>query len=159
MSIGFAVEAIALLAHRFTMLGNASEGVASYFEQQTSYAYPFWIRNSLVILVPIVLVLSTVTEQTSYTLWFLITLLTLSSLVISRALFYVLVIPTTMPGAFFWRNKGFVEHARESGLADMPQMGVAYERHHHFNVKELLDTIKETTLSEKVSQFKRIFTG
>jgi len=39
----------------------------------------------------------------------------------------VLVIPTTMPGAFFWRNKGFVEHARETGLAEMQQVGVIPE--------------------------------
>jgi hypothetical protein len=46
-----------------------------------------------------------------------------------RALFYALVIPTTMPGAFFWRNKGFEEHARESGLARMPQVGVLPDAH------------------------------
>ena len=46
-----------------------------------------------------------------------------------RALFYVLVIPTTMPGAFFWKNKGFEQHARDIGLADMPQVGVAPLRH------------------------------
>jgi hypothetical protein len=43
---------------------------------------------------------------------------------VGRALFYVLVIPTTMPGAFFWRNKGFEEHARATGLAELPQVGV-----------------------------------
>jgi hypothetical protein len=48
---------------------------------------------------------------------------------IGRALFYVLVIPTTMPGAFFWKNKGFEEHARDIGLANMPQVGVAPLRH------------------------------
>jgi hypothetical protein len=41
----------------------------------------------------------------------------------------VLVIPTTMPGAFFWKNKGFEEHARQIGLARMPQVGVAPLRH------------------------------
>ena len=51
--------------------------------------------------------------------------LSVAGAVIGRALFYVLVIPTTMPGAFFWRNKGFEEHARASGLADRPQVGVA----------------------------------
>ncbi|MBA2351632.1 MAG: hypothetical protein H0V78_07555, partial [Burkholderiales bacterium] len=55
----------------------------------------------------------------------LIVLLTL----IGRALFYVLVIPTTMPGAFFWRNKGFEQHARETGLARMPQVGVLPDAH------------------------------
>ena len=54
--------------------------------------------------------------------------LVLTSLV-SRALFYVLVIPTTMPGAFFWKNKGFEQHARDIGLANMPQVGVAPLRH------------------------------
>jgi UPF0716 family protein affecting phage T7 exclusion len=48
---------------------------------------------------------------------------------IGRALFYVLVIPTTMPGAFFWRNKGFETHARETGLAHWPQVGVAPDGH------------------------------
>lgn len=36
-------------------------------------------------------------------------------------------VPTTMPGAFFWKNKGFEQHARDIGLADMPQTGVASE--------------------------------
>jgi UPF0716 family protein affecting phage T7 exclusion len=49
--------------------------------------------------------------------------------IVGRALFYVLVIHTTMPGAFFWRNKGFQEHAREVGLAGMPQVGVIAESH------------------------------
>jgi hypothetical protein len=46
-----------------------------------------------------------------------------------RALFYVLVIPTTMPGAFFWHNKGFETHARETGLAQWPQVGVVPDSH------------------------------
>ena len=48
----------------------------------------------------------------------------LGATVIGRALFYMLVIPTTMPGAFFWRNKCFEEHARETGLAQWPQVGI-----------------------------------
>jgi hypothetical protein len=34
-----------------------------------------------------------------------------------------------MPGAFFWRNKRFEEHAREVGLANMPQVGVLPDTH------------------------------
>ena len=49
--------------------------------------------------------------------------------VIGRALFYALVIPATIPGAFFWRNKGFEEHARDTGLADMPQAGILPHTH------------------------------
>jgi hypothetical protein len=48
---------------------------------------------------------------------------------VGRLLFYVVVIPTTMPGAFFWKNPGFEEHARETGLAAMPQVGVPLEGH------------------------------
>ena len=50
--------------------------------------------------------------------------------VVSRALFYVLVIPTTMPGAFFWKNKAFEDHARDIGLANLPQVGVVPLRHY-----------------------------
>ena len=49
--------------------------------------------------------------------------------VISRTLFYALVIPTTMPGAFFWKNQAFQDHAKETGLAEMPQVGVAFDTH------------------------------
>jgi hypothetical protein len=49
--------------------------------------------------------------------------------VVGRALFYVLVVPTTMPGAFFWKNKGFEEHARATGLAVRKQVGVVHHAH------------------------------
>jgi len=58
-------------------------------------------------------------------LWLVLALCAITIALVGRALFYVLVIPTTMPGAFFWKNKGFEEHARDIGLADMPQVGVA----------------------------------
>jgi uncharacterized membrane protein YecN with MAPEG domain len=45
-------------------------------------------------------------------LWLATALLIVGTALIGRALFYALIIPTTMPGAFFWRNKGFEEHAR-----------------------------------------------
>ena len=78
---------------------------------------------------------------------------------VGRALFYVLVIPTTMPGAFFWKNKGFVDHAREIGLADSPQHGVAYEQHHAFKLDELLKTVKETSIKDMLKHIKWIFGG
>ena len=52
-----------------------------------------------------------------------------------------------------------VEHARDSGLADMPQLGVAYEHHHPFKLDELLETVRTTSLQEKIAQAKRIVTG
>jgi hypothetical protein len=67
--------------------------------------------------------------NTALALWLTSALLVLGTALIGRALFYALVIPTTMPGAFFWRNKGFEEHARETGLAEMPQVGVLPDCH------------------------------
>ncbi len=52
-----------------------------------------------------------------------------------------------------------MEHARDVGLADMPQLGVAHERHHPFKLGELLRTLRETSMSDKLDQFRRIFTG
>ena len=63
-------------------------------------------------------------QEASYYVGVVLLVVILTVAIIGRALFYVLVIPTTMPGAFFWQNKGFQEHARETGLASMPQVGV-----------------------------------
>jgi hypothetical protein len=38
-------------------------------------------------------------------------------------------------------------------------LGVAYEKHHKFDLSELLRTIKETSTKEAIAQFKRVFTG
>ncbi|MGR8953497.1 MAG: DmsC/YnfH family molybdoenzyme membrane anchor subunit, partial [Gammaproteobacteria bacterium] len=86
----------------------------------------------------------------------LLALSLLTSSVFGRSLFFVLVIPTTMPGAFFWKNSGFVEHSRATGLADKPQHGVAYERHHAFKMKELVQTIREHSLSDMIAHVKWI---
>ncbi len=56
-------------------------------------------------------------------------LLALGAALAGRAIFYAVVVPTTMPGAFFWKNAGFQQHARETGLADMPQVGVLADQH------------------------------
>ena len=41
----------------------------------------------------------------------------------------------------------------------MPQLGVAYERHHRFNLAELFETLRSTSLQEKVAQLKCIISG
>ena len=64
-----------------------------------------------------------------FAFWSIIAALLVLSEVIGRAMFYVLVIPTTMPGAYFWRNQGFVKHAIDTDLAEMPQAGVVIPRH------------------------------
>lgn len=156
---GIFLEGIALLAHRKQCLHSASEASASYYEQQTTYGYAFILRNALLAVVLLLTLASHLFAEFNALIWLLMIAGAVSSVVISRALFYVVVIPTTMPGAFFWKNQGFVEHARESGLADMPQMGVAYERQHKFKLHELMDTLLNTSLKQKISQTIRVFTG
>ncbi len=159
IALGLVVEGLGLLAHARDLKPASSEGAASFYEQTTTYGYPYWLRNAL-LLISLLLALSLSFFAINPVLGFvLLATLVLSVAIIGRSLFYVLVIPTTMPGAFFWKNKGFVEHARETGLADMPQMGVAYEKHHKFDIKELMQTIKETTPKEAMAQIKRVFTG
>jgi hypothetical protein len=112
------------------------EGGASYYVQTTTFGKTYVLRNTLLGLN----LLLACTLLTSILVFNSVNLLTLLGLaivgatliatsVIGRALFYVLVIPTTMPGAFFWKNKGFEEHARDIGLANMPQVGVVPLKH------------------------------
>jgi len=130
--IGLAAETIGHIFHAFDLQRRGGEGAASYYEQTTTYGKSYLLRNILLAfnlgMLPLILNygLSGVVGALTGSL-LVITLLTSS--IISRALFYVLVIPTTMPGAFFWKNKGFEEHACETGLAAMPQIGVIPAKH------------------------------
>ncbi|WP_236860636.1 DmsC/YnfH family molybdoenzyme membrane anchor subunit [Candidatus Reidiella endopervernicosa] len=157
--VGLALEGVGLLYHARDLKGHESEGAASFYEQSTTFGYAYWLRNGLLAVSLIVAVGMALMGLIDGWAFALLAVMALVSSTIGRALFYVLVIPTTMPGAFFWKNRGFVEHAREVGLADMPQLGVAYEQHHQFKVRELVETIRTTTVREKLSQAWRIVTG
>jgi DMSO reductase anchor subunit len=157
--VGLLLEITGLSGHSKNLKSAASEGAVSFYLQTTLYGKSYWLRN--ILLVSALLTASSLfyLQSTSIIGLGILAGLTLMSNIIGRALFYVVVTPTTMPGAFFWKNQGFVEHARETGLADMPQLGVAYEKHHAFKLDELIDTIKTTTIREKLFQFSRVFTG
>jgi DMSO reductase iron-sulfur subunit len=135
LSMGLAIEGIGHVAHAKAMGTAAHEGGASYYIQSTTFGKTYTLRNTLLganlLLAACLLVVLAVDGASPYTLagWALVGAITLFTSLIGRALFYVLVIPTTMPGAFFWKNKGFEEHARQIGLARMPQVGVAPLRH------------------------------
>ncbi len=136
LCIGLLIEGVGHLAHSKAMAVAEHEGGASYYVQTTTFGKTYILRNTLLganLAVALGLLAATVALGT-------VSLLTLVGLalvgavlvttsVMGRALFYVLVIPTTMPGAFFWKNKGFEQHARDIGLANMPQVGVAPLRH------------------------------
>ena len=130
LTLGLAIEAVGHLAHAKAMSSAEHEGGASYYVQNTTFGKTFILRNVLLganLLLASALLLSLLLQgggAFSLLGWALVGGVLVLSSVISRALFYVLVIPTTMPGAFFWKNKGFEQHARDIGLANMPQVGV-----------------------------------
>ena len=132
IAAGLAMELIGLIFHARDMRSRGNEGAIAHHEQTTVFGCTYWLRNGLTALA-LVTTLAVAAAVPAGALgllgWGVAAAATVTAAVIGRALFYVLVIPTTMPGAFFWRNKGFEAHARETGLAHWPQVGVAPDGH------------------------------
>ncbi|HHI92355.1 MAG TPA: aspartate carbamoyltransferase [Gammaproteobacteria bacterium] len=130
---GIALEGIGLVAHARDLKQQGGEGAASHFEQRTRFGNAYVLRNVLLLLnllLVAVLAAGLFTQPATVAALSIVAVLSILVMaIISRALFYVLVIPTTMPGAFFWRNRAFEEHARKTGLANMPQVGVVPDSH------------------------------
>ena len=161
-ALGLCIEIVGHVFHARDLQKGEGEGASSYYEQTTTFGKTYLLRNILLGINLLLAIILAYTGISGYAGILIATTLGLSLLVMTylgRILFYALVIPTTMPGAFFWKNKGFVEHARETGLANMQQLGVVYERHNPFNVKELLETIKETNLKTLLANTRTILTG
>lgn len=131
--IGVLLEAVGLIAHANDLKKNKGEGAVSHFEQTTRYGKSYILRNALIVLniasLTAIITTAGLSGPLGAIMGTLLVISLISSAIIGRALFYVLVIPTTMPGAFFWRNKGFEQHARETGLAEMQQVGVLPNSH------------------------------
>ena len=125
---GLVLEGIGLTFHHRDLDKADHEGAASHYIQRTTFGKTYLLRNALLglnIILATSLTLWGTDSLISMLGWLTVALSVICSSLIGRALFYVLVIPTTMPGAFFWKNKGFEQHARDIGLAEMPQVGVA----------------------------------
>ncbi len=129
MALGFALESLGLFFHARDMKARGDEGAASHYEQTTRYGHAYGLRNTLLAISFVLALDIALLGAASPVAFALLALMAPAAAILGRALFYVLVIPTTLPGAFFWRNKGFVEHAREVGLAEMPQLGVVPDSH------------------------------
>ena len=130
--LGLALEAIGLIFHARDLKRAGGEGMASHHEQSTKFGNTYFLRNTGIGSALLLLVLIGLLHpqgNAAVALWLASALLVVGTALIGRALFYALVIPTTMPGGFFWRNKGFEEHARATGLAEMPQVGVLPDCH------------------------------
>ncbi len=137
LALGLVIEAVGHVVHARDMGRVENEGGVSYYIQTTTFGKTFLLRNALLGVNTLFAasLLAMMLTQGAFGMpvllgWALVGATLLATSVIGRALFYVLVIPTTMPGAFFWKNKGFEEHARDIGLANMPQVGVAPLRHY-----------------------------
>jgi len=152
---GLLIESVGHLFHARDLQLGEGEAQASWYEQTTTFAWPFYISNALLALSALVATYCIFIPST--VAWLVLAVALLGTAVIKRSLFFALVIPTTMPGAFFWKNKGFQDHAKETGLADMPQVGVERDHHREFKLGELIDTIKSSSLKEAVDQVKSIF--
>jgi DMSO reductase anchor subunit len=132
MLAGLVLELGAVIIHSKAMKRQDGEGAASHYEQTTVFGKTYYGKNLFLVIATILaLVVVAIKPEgiTAVSLYSLLFLLTGISALITRALFYILVIPTTMPGAFFWRNRNFQEHARQTGLAKMPQVGVVDNAH------------------------------
>jgi DMSO reductase iron-sulfur subunit len=129
---GLALEAFGLIHHARDLRRDGGEGLASHYEQCTKFGMTYLFRNIGIAVAMLLLVLIGLLNpggETGLFLWVAAAVAITATGLVGRALFYALVIPTTMPGGFFWRNKGFEEHARETGLAGMPQVGVLPDCH------------------------------
>lgn len=125
---GLLLEGVGLAYHARDLTRGGGEGAASHYLQRTDFGYTYWARNAGLAL-SVLMALALAWLGGGALSWSLLALLVFGTAIVGRALFYVLVVPTTMPGAFFWRNRGFERHARETGLADLPQMGIVPDAH------------------------------
>lgn len=132
VAIGLLMEGFGLTLHARAMLRQGGEGAASHYEQRTRFGKSYLARNAGILIGVVIMAGIGIASPEGWlglTVWIASAALITLTMLVGRALYYVLVIPTTMPGAFFWRNRGFEEHARETGLADMPQVGVVNDAH------------------------------
>jgi DMSO reductase iron-sulfur subunit len=130
--LGLLAEGLGLMAHAKYLNTESGEGAAAHYIQQTTFGKSYVARNVLIavgVLVTAAITFALAETTVGLILAALVAPAIFIALLGGRALFYVLVIPTTMPGAFFWKNKGFEEHARDIGLAEMPQVGVVPDVH------------------------------
>jgi DMSO reductase iron-sulfur subunit len=131
-SVGLGIDVIGLIFHAHDLKENAGEGAASFYIQSVEYGKSYLLRNALLALgLVMTLYIGSVglIGEAGVAIGIVLVVILAMAAIIGRALFYVMVIPTTMPGAFFWKNQGFEQHARETGLANMPQVGVVPDAH------------------------------
>ncbi len=129
---GLLLQGISLLAHLSYLKKKGEEAAVSRLLLLNRFGKTYIARYvSLAILIvgTLLFALQFITGGWGVLIWGILFLQAIFHEVIGRAIFYAVVVPTTIPGAFFWGNKAFEEHARKSGLAEMPQVGVIPLKH------------------------------
>jgi len=129
MFAGLVIEGFGLYRHAHYLTHGCGEGQAAHLEQKIAFGKSYWTRNIVSALSAIALLAMSLSATDSIAVWSVVSLVIMTAAIVGRAMFYVMVIPTTMPGAFFWKNPFFQDHAREAGLAEMQQVGVQVETH------------------------------
>jgi hypothetical protein len=132
VALGLALEGLGLVAHARALVRRGGEAEAAHFEQRSAFGKTYLARNIAIgtcLAGAMALAGTTPDGPIGLALWVALALLALLTAIVGRALFYVLVIPTTMPGAFFWRNRAFEEHARETGLTKTTKTGIVHLNH------------------------------
>ncbi len=130
--LGFILQGAALAAHLRYLRVRGAEADVSRVQMLTTYGRSYatrWASLALLTAGTLALLLWIPPGPWAPIAWAAVFALALLHETVGRALFYVLVTPTTMPGAFFWNNKYFEQHARQTGLAEMPQVGVVADVH------------------------------
>jgi DMSO reductase anchor subunit len=135
---GLILQGVSLLVHLRDLSRRADEATVSMAMMLTDYGKTYiarYVSLALLLLFAIgvsgagVEGLDRLSNGWALGLWVFMFLLALIHEGAGRALFYVVVTPTTHPGSFFWGNRAFETHARQSGLARMPQTGVHIDGH------------------------------
>ncbi|MCB1772363.1 MAG: dimethyl sulfoxide reductase anchor subunit [Gammaproteobacteria bacterium] len=132
VAIGLVIDMVGLWRHAHDLGRGPGEAQAGHFLQLTDFGKTYRARNVMLAaaLAAVVAIGYLGPEGGAGVLaWSVLALVVTIAALAGRAIFYAVVVPTTMPGAFFWKNAGFQQHARETGLAEMPQVGVLADSH------------------------------
>ncbi len=129
---GLTLQGVSLLAHLRYMETRGAEAAVSKVQMLTTYGKTYmarWLSLGVLFVGAAAFALWTPEGIWGLIIWGALFVLAVVHEIVGRALFYVLVTPTTMPGAFFWNNRYFETHARKTGLANLPQVGVVPDCH------------------------------
>ncbi len=130
--LGLSLQAASLLFHLRYLEQQGEEAAVSRMMMLTRFRKCYLSRYVSLAALAVVGLLSAfqlITDSWMLLLWGISLPVAILHEVVGRALFYVAVVPTTVPGAFFWGNKAFANHAQKTGLAKRPEVGVAPVRH------------------------------